>query len=70
VPFTEPGVAKVRHSDTTNGYIIAAMRVMKLLAIGGVTAAAGATISCGLRITVAYSPAAAPGAGTATAPDH
>jgi hypothetical protein len=48
-PFTEPGVAKVRHSDTTNGYIIAAMRVMKLLAIGGVTAAAGATISCGLR---------------------
>jgi hypothetical protein len=49
VPFTEPGVAKVRHSDTTNGYIIAAMRVMKLLAIGGVTAAAGATISCGLR---------------------
>ena len=36
---------RCRHSDATNGYIIPAMQVMRLLAVSGVAMAAGAMIS-------------------------
>ena len=75
MPFTEPGVTKVRHSDATNGYIIPAMHVMRLLAIGGVTAAAGAMISLWFAVSPSLTllpplPVPVDASGTVTSRQH
>lgn len=66
---------RCRHSGATNGYIIPAMQVMRLLAVTGVTMAAGAMISLWFAVSPSLTllpplPAPVEASGTVTSRQH
>jgi hypothetical protein len=66
---------RCRHSGATNGYIIPAMQVMRLLAVSGVTMAAGAMVSLWFAVSPSLTllpplPVPVEASGTVTSQQH